>query len=257
MDEMLAQYATHDLARQDAAALMDRVDTKYVLPEAQLLECLRELAGDYSMLAIDGHRSFAYENLYYDNERLDFYHAHHNTKLNRYKVRERRYVETGRAFLEVKFKNNKKRTIKRRREIALAERCTQEMAAFLNACLPIDSRQLEPVMFVGYRRSTLLNAQCTERVTLDTGLHFHSLRSGQRVDLPGLAVIEAKTARKASGSAIMAALKSRGVKPMRLSKYCTGMALADTVKRNQFKPKLMYVERLLGRQLDTLAHAVN
>lgn len=257
MEQVLAPYARHDLARQDAAALMDRVDTKFVLPEAQLMACLAGLSGDYSLLEIDGHCSFGYENFYFDNAGLDFYRAHHNTRLNRYKVRERRYAETDNAFLEVKFKNNKKRTIKRRIAIDPRNRQHEEYAAFLRACLPFDPAELEPVMFVGYRRRTLLNTECTERVTLDTGLHFHSLRSGKRLDLPGLAVIEAKTARKAGGSAIMAALKAAGVKPMRLSKYCTGMALTDTVKRNQFKPKLMHIERLLGRPLDTIAHAVN
>ena len=45
---------------------------------------------------------------------FDLYHRHHIGRSNRFKVRSRRYVESDLCFFEVKYRNNKGRTIKNR-----------------------------------------------------------------------------------------------------------------------------------------------
>lgn len=255
----MARYNVHDLATQDAVALMDRMDTKYVLPEALAADCLARLTDSYTVLEMDGRRRFVYENLYFDNDALDLYRAHHNTQLNRYKVRQRRYVDADRLFMEIKLKNNRKRTIKRRLEIEPCNRGARDgvIDDFLQRCLPFSPEGLGPAIFVTYQRMTLLNHEHTERVTVDTDLRFHSLRNGRVATLPGVCVIEAKTDRKASGSAVGAALKVAGVRPLRLSKYCTGVALTETIKRNTFKPQFRRLEQITGKPVDAPAYAVN
>ena len=89
--------------------LMSRIDTKYVFNVSRLPGILDEVTAGYVMLEIDGEKEQAYETIYYDSSAYDMYTNHHNGKLNRYKVRVRKYVSTQQKFLEVKFKNNKRR----------------------------------------------------------------------------------------------------------------------------------------------------
>ena len=58
-----------------------------------------------------------YRSLYYDTVDRQFFLDHHNERVNRYKVRFREYVNSGLSFLEVKCKNNKKKTIKNRIQV--------------------------------------------------------------------------------------------------------------------------------------------
>ena len=67
-----------------------------------------------SILQIDGKRKHDYKSLYFDTEDRKFYNDHHNQRVNRYKVRYREYVDSGLVFLEIKCKNNKGKTIKKR-----------------------------------------------------------------------------------------------------------------------------------------------
>ena len=110
----LEGFRGHCLAEQMQARLMNRVDTKFLVPAYLLDACLRGLEHHYSILEIDGRRRFTYDTLYFDTPERQLYLDHHNGKLNRFKLRIRHYRETGDSFLEVKKKNNRERTIKNR-----------------------------------------------------------------------------------------------------------------------------------------------
>jgi hypothetical protein len=249
MEAALAQYRSHSLHEQNDVALMDRMDTKYALPEALLADCLRELTAHYSILEMEGSRQFWYDTLYFDTGALDFYHAHHNGKLNRHKVRLRHYLQSQRLFLEVKLKNNKYRTIKQRLELSTGSPESMDVADFLKATLSVSPEALSPSLFVSYNRMTLINRDRTERITLDRHIDFRSTRTLQKVALPGIAIVEVKTARKAGCSALSATLRDHEVQPLRLSKYCTGIALTqlESIKRNAFKPMLNQLDILQRR----------
>ena len=114
-----ARIATITLDEMRDVKLMNRIDTKYVLTEGEVLTLLEHMAEyGYRVQIIDGIRACRYDTLYYDTAERDMYIAHHNRQLTRQKVRTRTYVETGLTFLEVKNKNNRGRTKKRRTEIA-------------------------------------------------------------------------------------------------------------------------------------------
>ena len=108
---ILDTFQGHSLFEQNRAALMSRTDSKHLLPISKLHEFLCALTEDYSILNAFGRRIFNYQTTYFDDYKIRFYHEHHNGKLNRHKVRFRHYVESDNGFLEVKFKNNKKRKI--------------------------------------------------------------------------------------------------------------------------------------------------
>lgn len=77
---------------------------------------------------------------------MTFYHDHHNGKLNRFKIRQREYMDTKTSFLEVKFKNNQRRT-----------------------------------QHSGYQQIAIANEKTAERLTIDFNL-WYSL--GEKKNLP-------------------------------------------------------------------------
>ena len=240
----------HSLETQSQAALMNRMDSKFMLPLGDLAHCLSGLEGNYSMLEMQGLRWFSYDTLYFDTPDLHFYHDHHNGKLNRYKVRTRHYRDSNTAFLEIKFKNNQKRTIKTRIELDQDHFQAAEILSFAKNRLGQSVAGMRPTIFVHYRRATLMSADSRERVTLDVDLQFRTADHRLLIDLPGIALVEVKCDRKHGDSAITRALKHRGLRPVSFSKYCIGTGLLRTsqVKTNRFKPLLSRLEKLAQYQ---------
>ena len=78
------------------------------------MEILDRIHDRYFVQFNEGRRIADYNTLYYDTPDLKMYIAHHDRKLNRQKLRARIYVDSGIAFCEVKNKNNKGRTKKKR-----------------------------------------------------------------------------------------------------------------------------------------------
>ena len=118
MDEIIVRelYALkpHSLDSLKNAVLMNRVDSKFLLPSALAADLLANMSEEYSVLEINGLRAFNYRTTYYDTPQLAHYLAHHNGRLNRFKIRKRTYVESASSYLEVKFKDNRGRTTKTR-----------------------------------------------------------------------------------------------------------------------------------------------
>lgn len=248
-----ALFQGHDLAAQQHAPLMERIDTKYLVPHALLNQILPALQNDYTALTLQGRQQMRYASLYFDTPKLDCYHTHHNGKLNRYKVRLRHYLETQETFAEVKFRSNRERTVKQR--IQLPDHA-QELAPaqnFVQALIGPDAARLRPVLHVRYHRITLLDTDQSERTTIDTALEFELADSAHRLQLPGLAVVEVKTRPGQNHSRIRDLMKMHRIRPLGFSKYCMGLALASTLtpalatlKRNRFKPALGLIDRLIA-----------
>jgi len=108
---ILDQFAPITLSEMDSVKLMNRTDTKFIFTTNELPKLLEELKNDYRLLDINGNKISRYESLYFDTEDFQLYHQHRCGKLNRYKVRFRKYVESELNYFEVKFKNNKGRTV--------------------------------------------------------------------------------------------------------------------------------------------------
>ncbi len=94
----LEEFRGHCLAEQMQARLMNRVDTKFLVPAYLLDACLRGLEHHYSILEIDGRRRFTYDTLYFDTPERQLYLDHHNGKLNRFKLRIRHGRDAAGSF---------------------------------------------------------------------------------------------------------------------------------------------------------------
>src|SRR5690606_31022332 len=106
-----ADFEAITLDQMDQVRLMRRTDTKFVFSIQHLPAMLKIALPDYYMVEIENEREQIYTTTYFDTPEYDMYNIHHNGKLNRHKVRIRKYVYSNQEFLEVKRKNNKGETI--------------------------------------------------------------------------------------------------------------------------------------------------
>jgi hypothetical protein len=84
-------------------------------------------------------------------------------KLNRHKIRYRKYVESDLNFFEIKFKSNKNRTIKDRvREDHIQDTIIDEAKILLGKKTGLRPEELEPKFWVYFSRITLVSKRSAE-----------------------------------------------------------------------------------------------
>lgn len=245
MDTIIKKYSPISLDEMSGVKLMNRVDTKFVTTMHRLQKLLQMAQNDYFMQEIDGRRSSGYTTLYYDTPAFDMYLSHHNGCLGRQKVRVRQYLDSGQTFLEVKNKNNHRRTRKKRIAINEFDIVGEEKHRFLKDLCWYDVDTLQPSLRTGFNRMTLVNKAKTERVTIDTELRFHNYASGIDNSLDKAVVIEVKRDGN-QHSPLLGMLRELRIFPHGFSKYCMGTALTNPqIKQNRLKEKLRYVNNLI------------
>lgn len=245
MNAIINSFDSISLDEMSSVKLMNRVDTKFVTTMPRLLKLLEMARRDYFMQEIDGERNSRYTTLYYDTPALDMYISHHNGCLGRQKVRVREYVDSGQKFLEVKNKNNHRRTRKKRITINEFNIEGEEKRQFLEQLCWYDVNSLKPALRNWFNRITLVNKGKTERVTIDTGLRFHNYVSGIDKALDQAVIVELKRDGNVP-SPLLAMLRDLRIFPHGFSKYCMGTALTNPlIKQNRLKEKIRYVHRLI------------
>lgn len=255
LQEPLTALAPISLDEMDAIKLMNRVDSKYLTDEAHLVEILRDAArSGYRVLETEGEKISPYDSVYYDTATLKMFSDHHNRRLKRQKVRTRSYVNSGLTFLEIKRKNNKGRTSKKRIVIPLAE--LLDFSADPQACDYLAQKswftadELSPVLETLFSRITLVNPALTERLTIDTCLQFRNFRTGKEASLRDAVIIELKQDGRAE-SQMRGILLDHRVKQARISKYCVAVTLTDPAARSgRFKQKVRTIERIISHKIN-------
>ena len=248
------EMAPITLGEMDSIRLMNRIDTKFVTSERVLLDILSDAnAGGYRVCTIAGRQVTGYNSLYYDTPGLYMYNAHHNGRKTRQKVRCRTYEVSGDTFLEIKRKNNHGRTKKKR--ISIPTEFFSHFgddpaaAAFLEENSWFSAGMLMPRCTTEFNRITLVNPAKTERLTIDTGLHFHNFATGRDGSLQDAVIIELKQDGRLP-SPMRAILARHGVKPYRISKYIVGTVLTDPdAKDNRFKEKIRFIEKTINKKI--------
>lgn len=241
----LNQFDPITLEEMEGVKLMDRTDTKFTFNINELAAILEEAKNYYRILSVEGNRISRYKTLYFDTQDFDLYNEHHSGKLNRYKIRHRTYVESNIGFLEVKFKNNKGRTLKTRiKEVEVPELNTGKAFEFLKKMLPFDPLILLPKIWINYSRITLVNKTSAERLTLDLNLEFE--KNGKKQILDQLVIAEVKQDSKVA-SPFISIMRNKHIRQGSISKYCFGIASSySEVKKNNFKQKLSNVKKIIN-----------
>lgn len=243
LSQILNRFEPIALEEMDAVKLMNRTEQKFIFSFQNLEEILPLLLEDYKVLDVNGAKMSRYKSLYYDTPDMRMYTMHHNGKLNRYKIRHRTYVENGIGFIEVKFKNNKGRTFKKRIEEIDQQALYQEKAAkFIQKTSPFHVQDLQAVVWSNYNRVTLVNKFLPERVTIDTSLQFSF--EDKQSNFHQLVIAEVKQENKFPSKFIQL-MKNYHIPPGSMSKYCMGISSIYThVKTNNFKQKLLTLSKI-------------
>jgi hypothetical protein len=247
----LPDFAPLSLAQLNAkAAMLERQDNKYILPAERLWPALQMFHDHFDVLEIDGKRAFTYATQYFDDADQRAYYDHHQGRRKRGKVRVRSYVDAGFSYLEVKLKDIRDVTIKRRLRVdhGMAQLDAQALA-FVDTCFRDQygtafGRPLGAMVSMDYARITLVAKEGGERMTIDTRLRFASDSMECEVS-PDMYIVETKSAR-ANGIADKI-LRGMHLHPTsRCSKYCIAMAALGQVRQhNRFLPALRRLH-LLG-----------
>ncbi len=235
------------LEEMDHVKLMRRRDTKFVIAATQLPEILEQVKNNYRVLEINGERIHTYQTMYYDTPSFEMYQNHHNRRLNRYKVRMRKYVESELTFLEIKFKNNKRETIKKRirpEQLNGGAISGEKSDLFLRTNSPYSSAMIGPALQNSFKRITIVHKTIPERITLDIDLNFTRIDGSLSRDLPAISVIEIKRDRDSASSDMATLLRNNKIQASGFSKYCMGTVLTNPeVKNNLFRKNIRILNK--------------
>ncbi|MBT4619200.1 MAG: polyphosphate polymerase domain-containing protein [Gammaproteobacteria bacterium] len=221
------------------AKMLSRAENKYVVNFKQYSALLAAVREDYAVLDIYGRNEFQYASCYYDDN-FACYNEHHQSRRHRFKVRTRKYVNSGLMFFEVKLKGLRGRTDKHRMgcDSFVMPEIEGEHLRMLNELHSKNYRKemhfdLTPSLIVNYSRCTLVALNGGERVTIDFDLGF-KLPEGESDAVQighNFIIIETKSA-DGRGKAD-SALKKMGVrKASKCSKYCIGVNLTGEGHKN-------------------------
>ena len=218
------------------AEMLTRVDRKYVVPRAALGALAGRLAttGTGSrtrVLEIDGRREFGYRSTYWDTADLASFRGAGQKRRRRFKVRTRTYLDSGASYLEVKTRGPRGTTVKNRIEHPEIHhaRLDEVAVAYVDGLLAdalvpdVAAAELVPTLTTRYHRITLATAapgMPATRATIDTDLEWHA-PGDAHLTLPDLVIVETKGT--SSPSVVDRALWRMGHRPVRVSKYGTGL----------------------------------
>lgn len=206
------------------AGLQTRIDRKYVVDDATLVELLEALAPTLRVLAVDDEVACDYRSTYFDTDDFALYRAAVQGRRRRYKVRTRTYGAAGPCFLEVKAKGHRGTNVKSRIDYHCHDRevVTPDGLDFIETIT--GSRDLadalRPVLTTEYTRSTLIDPSSRTRLTLDRHLRCTD-QLGGIARLDGI-VVETKSAHAPSTADRW--LWTHHLRPTKISKYGTGLA---------------------------------
>lgn len=253
--DIIQAFSPISLDEMDSVKLMNRIDTKYAVPLALLPDILNAAKSDYYAQEIDGKRIATYDTMYYDTDTLDMYIRHHDRQLVRQKIRVRQYVDSNLTFLEIKRKNNKGRTKKKRISISgfdidghtfgQSKRELWSVEDFIANKSRYEWSELTPHLSTKFHRITLVNKAKTERLTIDMDLLWDNVISGINKKYDDLVIVELKRDGNVPSRMTDIMLNLR-VHPLKISKYCIGTALTTPgLKKNRFKDKIRRIEKML------------
>ena len=264
IEHIIRSFEPIGLAQMESVKLMNRIDTKFAVPMSVLPAILEAAQADYYAQEIDGKRIATYDTMYYDTDSLDMYVRHHDRQLVRQKIRVRQYVDSHLTFLEIKRKNNKGRTKKKRIIVpgfditadtpsVLKHKRREDEAVTVESFIDSKSRyewsEISPHLWTKFHRITLVNKAMTERLTIDMDLVWENVVSNEVMTYPELVIIELKRDGNVPSHMTDIMLTHR-IKPLKVSKYCIGTALTTPgIKKNRFKNKIRSIEKLLNCKL--------
>lgn len=247
MEDILRHMQSISLEEMTEVKLMNRIDTKFLTTVPVLYNLLELAKNKFMVQETNDLRLSPYYTLYYDTPDVRMFYDHQRGKKSRRKIRVREYLNSGlNPFLEIKDKNNKGRTKKKRISIDVPDDILR-YDDFIRRHSEFSAENLNQRIENRFNRITLVNYELSERITIDTSLKFHNFVNDFELSLPELVIIEWKRDGRSAKSQLKPLLQQLRIKESGFSKYVIGMALTDdTLRCNRIKPRLYQIDKLLG-----------
>jgi hypothetical protein len=147
--------------------------------------------------------------------------------------------------LEIKFKTNKKRTLKQRIASDFEpKKFIQSELNFIDEKTPFKGEDLQPALNNKFKRITLIHKEKLDRCTIDISPVFWNEKGKSKIE--NLVIFELKRGRSLKLSPIVSILRNLKIRQRGLSKYCTGRAMLDPdLKQNAFKSRFRFLNKEL------------
>jgi hypothetical protein len=243
IEHILNGFNAVSLEELDRVKLQNRIDSKFIMSEAELALVLEGIRNEQFVLEIENKRLFEYKTIYFDTPDFQFFKDHHNGCINRVKVRCREYVDSHLCFYEIKRKLYGTRTDKQRKIIAELFNEVPDAEYDLIEYKRLQNKPIEKKLTNSFKRITLTNTDFTERITIDLGIQFS--KGKLSMPLEDVVVIEVKQGKSNHFSNTIQVLKSLGIRPSSFSKYAIGVSLLyPEIKHNNFNPILRSINKL-------------
>ena len=231
----LASFPSLSLADLDATwSMTRRYDTKFIMERSAIDQFLTQTSTNFAVLEIADQSAFTYQTTYFDTPDLLLHRDHAQGRSRRIKVRARHYVESNRTRLEVKAKLGNGQTHKTlfegRSSVGSAEISLIDTA--ISQIYPTSryaqlGSHLTQSAVTTFKRSTLINRDSIERITIDSSLLLDS--NAKQVALaPGLVLVEVKSTHPISET--VRQLRRQGFHPTSFSKYCAGIEATRAIR---------------------------
>ncbi len=251
IESILEKMSPITLEEMKDIQLMDRVDSKFVIPMRHLPELLEAMSSDFMVQTKEDTKIAPYTTQYFDTSDLKFFSMHQNGKLNRQKIRIRTYTDSNLSFLEIKNKSNKGRTSKVRVKVNNSHVTSidelNDKDKFLDEHAFFEKESLVPILENSFKRITFVNNRKTERITIDMQLTFFNYKTSLSTEMDEVVILELKQD-GLQRSDFREILNRMRVKPMSFSKYCMGITATNPeIKSNRFKKKIITLNKLIQK----------
>lgn len=223
-------------------ALQQRVDSKFIVSRTRAPEILDALRDNFRVVLSAGRPYGNYLTVYFDSPGFDLFHDHRRGRRPRHKVRIRQYTDRDLCFLETKTKDRYSVTTKQRFSRAAGEFDLEDTdLQSIRAAIGWEGR-LQRAVEMNFLRVTLLGVEHEERITMDLSLWIRD--KGAEVVFEDACIIELKQKRFDARSPGWVAMRSLGMRPHGISKYCVALAVLGHVDRiAAFRPAIRELER--------------
>jgi len=245
IEEYIKSFASTSLEEVKKIESPKRTNSKYVFSIRKLPGVLKDMAKSYKLLYVDEIAHHPHTTIYFDTDQYAMYNDHQNGKVNRYKIRYKKYDVSKSGFLELKYKNNKGQKCKKKTPFNLASQDIREAELFLKSNSPFLAKNLTPQLVIKYTRLTFINKEKEERITCDYQLNITSYDDQNKtINLEHLCIIEVKRSKCRKHSIVTSILLKHKIFLRGMSKYCIGLAIInDKLKSNRFKEKLRMLDK--------------
>ncbi|MGW3013715.1 VTC domain-containing protein [Streptomyces sp. NPDC001219] len=218
---------------QTRAELLARFDRSYLVPFEVFTAFAAQLtgrqgpAGPFAALCVNGRRWFRYHSVHYDTPDLRSFHDAGQGRPRRFRIRERRYADTGERQFEIKLTGRRGETVTHRQPLlpdaaALGTAPRGFLAAVLDRSYGIAApARLLRTAETEYLRATFVADG--QRITCDAALLCRDPATGRTVRADGglLLVTTRSTGRPTTADHLLTAL---GAAPTGFTKYYGGLS---------------------------------